>query len=149
MSNVGTNVINGPPSKRYGCIAARIGTSHILKLKVDYTSGARPGEIPKTFRKGTNIQLGVEDITRHPDLVSSARWYCHYCRQEWDTKQELLASHPENRILAKQEETHLYYAYVQRNASPARAAKLDDKGKVVAEAVDAQEATCLLLSDEE
>jgi hypothetical protein len=148
MSNSGTSVIQGPPSKRFGCIAARIGTSHILKLKVDYISGSRAGEMPKMFRKGTNIQLGVEDITRHPDLRSQAKWYCHFCRDEWDTKEELIAAHPENRILAKQQETHLYYAYVQRNASPGKPAKLEG-GKVIADAVEAQEAMCMLFSDEE
>jgi|HubBroStandDraft_1064217.scaffolds.fasta_scaffold24572_8 hypothetical protein len=132
---------------RYGCIAARIGSNHMVKLKVDWTSPQG-----RTIRKGINVQLACEDITRHPDLTTApglVKWHCVYCRQDWDTKEELVASHPDNRILAKQNETHLYYATAQRAASPGKPAKHDDKGKVIAEAVDPVESCAVLLSDEE
>jgi len=133
---------------RFGCIAARIGSDHMLKLRVDITVGA-PGQIPKTLRKGTSIQLGVHDLSRNPAFGREAKWYCVYCRQDWDSKEELLAAHPDNRILAKQQETHLYYAHVQRPASSGKPAKHDDKGKEVSPAVEPVEGVVMLLSDEE
>jgi hypothetical protein len=131
---------------KYGCIAARIGTDHMIKLRVDWTT-----EQGRMVRKGTNVQLSCQDITRHPELTKApgvVKWHCVYCRQDWDTKEELLASHPDNRILAKQNETHLYYATAQRSAAPGKPAKMDGN-KVVAEAVEPTESVVKLLSDEE
>jgi hypothetical protein len=131
---------------KYGCIAARIGTNHMVKLRVDWTS-----EQGRSFRKGTNVQLTCLDITRHPELTKTkglVTWHCVYCRQDWESKEELIAAHPDNRILAKQLETHLYYATAQRAASAGKPAK-HDGNKVVAEAVEAVESVCALLSDEE
>jgi hypothetical protein len=136
--------------KRFGCIPARIGSEHMLRLKIDWTS-ARPGEMARPIRKGTNVQLTVQDITRHSKLAAEAKWVCMHpeCRgKDWDSKEELLAAHPDNRILEKQEETHLYYATVQRVAVAAKPAKLEGN-KEIAPATEAIDCVVMVLSDEE
>lgn len=129
--------------KRFGCIAARIGSQQAHRLGVT-AEGARAGSI---------VHAIVKDVTRHPEEAEQAKWVCRHAAcasKSWQSKAALLKDHPENRILDKQEETHLYLAVFEAEATPAVAEKRDEKsGKVTQAAVDAKPARLLLLSDEE
>jgi hypothetical protein len=168
-------------TRRFGCMAARIGSDHIHTLHVDYRvaikqanavgideSSANHEDVEKintlrfryrTAKAGMRVQMAVQDITQHPDLVPHAKWYCShlYCqmqRKSWESKERLLSGHEDNRILQQKEEIHVYYAAVEIPATPAMAAvpeKTNDKGEVVRPgrpAKDAEPAVVVLLSDE-
>jgi hypothetical protein len=142
--------VKGAPVRRFGCIAARIGTDHIHKLHVDYRvaikqaralgideSAANVEELEelnklrfkyRTAKAGMRVQMAIQDITRHPDLAHHAKWYCCHvhCQLQnkvWDSKDALLEGHEDNRILAQKEEVHVYYAAVEIPATPAMAAE--------------------------
>lgn len=133
-------------TKRFGTIAAKIGSphQHRLGIALDTPRG--------TVRAGTVVYLDVQDITRHPEAEGYTKWVCkspHCQGKHWDSKKALLAEHPDNRTLARQEETHLYLAVAEIPGQAAREAKRDDKGRELSPAVDAKPSVVLLLSDEE
>lgn len=136
--------------KRYGCFVARIGTDHFHKFRVPFSTRFRNGEATgQTVAPGIKLYSIVEDITRHPEVKDHVMWYCAYCRQEWKSKEELLAAHPDNKVLVKQQEAHLYYAVAEVPGVPGQHAKHDDKGKVTSPAVPEKPPIAMLLSDEE
>lgn len=169
------------PVRRFGCMAARIGSDHIHTLHVDYRvaikqaaalgideSSANPDELEalnklrfkyRTARSGMRVQMAIQDITQHPDLVPHMKWYCSHVhcqlqRKSWETKERLLSGHEDNRILIQKEEIHVYYAAVEIPATPATPAvaeKTNEKGEVVRPgrpAKDGEPAIVVLLSDE-
>jgi hypothetical protein len=108
--------------------------------------------VPKVVKAGTRITQTVEDITRYPDEAKAAYWVCHHpeCRGEkHKSKKDLLAAHPPNKELAKEQQTHMYYAVFEEAGTPAKPAQLDAEGKVKKAEVEAVDARVLLLSDEE
>ncbi len=158
--------------KRYGTIAAKIGVQlpHRLGIAMplappEYSTKTMrqaqgQGKAPFHFaqnpidgspyaaavKPGTVVTLTVEDITRFPDEAEKAKWVCGspLCAgKHWGSKKELLAAHPDNKQLTKQEEVHVYYALVE---VPAVAEKKNDKGVVT---VEGEPGMVKLLSDEE
>ncbi len=86
--------MNAPPLKagkpRYGTMKIRIGSNHVV-------SG--PDGIKRQFQ--------TRDISR---FASKAKYVCvcFRCNKQWENEAALLMDHPENRILEKQEEEHVY-----------------------------------------
>lgn len=114
--------------------------------------------VPRAAKAGTTVYLTVQDVTRFPEEAELAHWVCKHpdCRGEkYASKKELLAAHAPNKELAKQLQTHMYYAVFEQGAvdgKPGREAKADKDGKVIERAVPAVEpveAAVMLLSDEE
>lgn len=148
--------IPGVPSqtqrKRCGVFAARIGSDHHVKFSIAAPRRYRNGQVNESdppIPAGMKQYVCVEDISRHPEVKGHVRWHCTYCRQDWSSKEELVAAHPDNRVLQKQEEAHMYYALAEVPEIKAVAAKTDEKGKIISPAVAGQPAITLLLSDEE
>lgn len=117
------------------------------------TNPADGSPCPTEVKAGTVVILGVQDITRHPDEADQAKWVCNHpscASQKWASKRELLAAHPDQKVMAKQEEIHVYYAVVELPGVLAKPAKVDEKtGRELAPAVEAQPPIVMLLSDEE
>lgn len=135
-----------PHSKKFGTIAAKISTSHERRMQHGFRT-ANGGVV----NPGGKAYFRIEDITRHPEAASYVKWVCCHanCKDKtWDTKGALLAGHPDNRELARREETHLYYAVADMPEIPAIPEKME-KGRIVSAGVPAQPAQVMLLSDEE
>ena len=116
--------------KRYGTMAARINSAQRHRLGIDALGR----------KAGTLVYLDVKDGTRFPAEGEQAVWVCYHpacVGKKWETKRELLAGHPENRVLSAQQEAHVFVAVCELPAVPA-------KGDA-----EAQPAVCMLLSDEE
>lgn len=137
---------SNPHRKRFGTIAAKIGTDH--EHKIPYGLRAKNGRV---HAPGSRVYFRIEDITRHPEADGHTHWVCRHagCQgKTWTSKAAMLADHADNRELAKREETHLYYAVADIPEQPAVPEKIE-KGRVMQVAKEAQPATILLLSDEE
>jgi len=134
--------------KDYGAIAARIGTTHAHRLNIAMPLKNGAGAV----RPGTVVHLTIEDITRHPAVAEHVKWVCrsqHCIGKHWESKEALLADHPDNRTLVKQEETHVYLAIAEIPAVDGKPEQRDAKGAVTHKAVDAQPPIVMLLSDQE
>jgi hypothetical protein len=137
---------NGPApvtsvAKRFGVIAARIGRTFTHRVGI-----AMPLANGGFAAVGTIVHIDVKDITRHRAAAEHAKWVCrspHCVGKRWNSKEELLEAHPENRILVKQEETHVYCAVVELEAVAAQPGKDGKPGR------GEQPAIVMLLSDEE
>lgn len=85
--------MNAPttPSRnpRYGLMMARIGTNHVIKNS-----------------DGVVRQFKVRDKSRHPTAKCVA--VCLHCNQKFQTVEDLIADHPDEAILRKQQEKHVY-----------------------------------------
>lgn len=137
-------------AKRYGLFAARIGSDQYHAFRVPFPIVFRNGEpTGNTVKAGVKVYSIVQDITRHPEVRDHVKWHCRYCRQEWASKEEMQAAHPDNKVLSKQEEAHMYYAVAEVPAIAAQAAKHDEKGRVTQAAIEAKPSIAMLLSDEE
>lgn len=101
--------------KRLGLMKIRIDSNHIVRGP-----------------DGVNRQFKVLDITRMPKIKHVA--VCLMCKKTWDSEEELVAAHPDNRIMYKQEEIHPYGFWSDEPVEKGN----KDPGKVVG-----------LLSDEE
>lgn len=120
--------------------------------------GVPAPKVPKVVKAGSRVHLTVQDITRYPEEGEVAHWVCHHpeCRGEkWASKRELLAAHPNQKDLERDQQTHMYYAVFEDPGSPGRPGRSEERdaeGKVtkkgVAE-VEPSEARVMLLSDEE
>lgn len=75
--------------KRFGLMKIKIDSNHVIKGP-----------------DGINRQFKTKDITRHPKLKTTV--VCLACKKTWDTEEELIAAHPDERIMRKQEEPHPY-----------------------------------------
>lgn len=144
--------------RRYGCMAARIGSEHMYRTTIAASSGIKYALTQTVMDRhgvpvGTKVQMGVNDLTQFPELADKVKWTCTHpeCRaakKSWSTKAALLAGHDDNRLLAQREEVHLYFAVVELAAVAARPAKTDKDGKVTEPAVEGRDALVMLLSDE-
>lgn len=146
VTHSSVNLPAQPHAKRFGTVAAKIGTNHQRKLQfgMRLPSG-------RVVAPGAKVYFRVEDITRHPEAAAHVKWVCcnvECVGKEFASKGALLADHADNRELAKREETHLYYAVADIPALEAQPEKIE-KGRIVAVAVEAKPATLMLLSDEE
>lgn len=74
---------------RFGTMKIRIGSDHIIK---------GPDGIARQFK--------TLDKSRHPKAKMVC--VCLKCNKQFDTEEDLLANHPDERILQKQEEAHPY-----------------------------------------
>ena len=74
---------------RYGLMMARIGSNHNIKLA---------DGIVRSYK--------VKDKTRHPKVKCVA--LCLGCNKKHATLEELIADHPDEVILRRQEEKHVY-----------------------------------------
>ena len=74
---------------RFGTFKIRIGSNHVIKGP-----------------DGIKRQFTTLDISRHPEVKTIA--VCLKCGEKYETEEALLAAHPENRVLAKNEESHPY-----------------------------------------
>lgn len=74
---------------RYGTFKIKIGSNHIIKTQ-----------------DGIQRQFKVRDKSRHPK--ANVVCVCLYCKKTFADEETLLSEHPENRILEKQEEAHVY-----------------------------------------
>lgn len=138
----GVPVNSNVQTRRFGTIAARIGSTHQHRLGIDLGNA----------RAGTNVHLDVVDSSRHPDEAEHAKWVCkspHCAGKRWDSKRDLLKAHLDNRTLIKQQEEHLYLGVVELPAVAARPESKDEKTGKVTPARPEQPAVVLLLSDEE
>jgi hypothetical protein len=139
-------VANSAHQKKYGTVAAKIGTSHERRLQLGFRTRNGGAVLP-----GGKAYFRIEDITRHPEAHAHCKWVCCHAScagKEWSSKGALLADHPDNRELARREETHLYYAVADLPEIAAKPEKMD-KGRIVEAAVPAQHAQVMILSDEE
>jgi hypothetical protein len=136
--------------KRFGCFAARIGTTHQHRLTQDLTLPSG-----RLLRAGQHIHLDVQDVTRHPEATKHATWVClsPLCREvgkaKFASKGELLAAHLDQRVLEKQEEQHLFYAVAHIPGVDAKAEVRRKDGSIEVPASEAQLPKVMLLSDEE
>jgi len=132
---------------RYGCFPAVIGATleHRLTQRLTFASG-------RFLAAGQKLHQDVADITRHPEAEGHTHWICrspHCIGKTWASKKALIAAHPDNRELKKNEEVHCFYAFAHVPAVKGRDAVVDKQGNVTEEAVEAKPEKLLLLSDEE
>jgi hypothetical protein len=133
--------------KDFGTVQAKIGTTHAHRLGIPME--LKDGTVIKA---GTIVHLGIEDLSRHAEVDGHIKWVCrspHCIGKHWPTKKALLNEHPDNRTLAKQEETHLFFGVVEIPAVEGKPEQRNDKGVVTQKAIDAQPPVVLLVSDEE
>lgn len=167
MASMPSSMVSQVPNgrqRRYGCIAARIGSTHMYTTTIKTVAGIKSallaasgpsGHMLEMFElpAGARVQRGVNDITQFPDLAKQSKWVCTHvecraARKSWQSKEALLAAHEDNRILAHKEETHLYFAVVEQPGEPGQPAKVNDKGHEVQAAVKPKEPLVMLFSDE-
>lgn len=132
---------------RYGCFPAKIGCDFNHRLEQPLT--LRSGRIEAA---GRFVYLTIQDITRHPEADAHVKWRClnaNCAGKHWASKKDLLAAHPPNRELERQEEIHCFMAVAYVPPVPAKEEKKDKHGQVIEPAEPAKLATVLLLSDEE
>jgi hypothetical protein len=77
------------PKKRFGLMKIQIDSNHIIKGP-----------------DGINRQFKTRDLTRNNKAKYVA--VCLACKKTWENEEELMAAHPDERILRKQEEAHPY-----------------------------------------
>ena len=70
-------------------------------------------------------QYTVQDLSRHVTAEGKEPpvCVCLYCKKTFANEQELLVSHPEERVLRKQEESHIFGWWLEES---------DKKGKITA-----------------
>ena len=132
---------------RYGCFPVVIGAmlEHLLSQRLTLPSG-------RTLGVGQRIHTEVQDITRHPEADGHTQWVCrspHCTGKTWASKKDLVAAHPNNRDLKKDMEVHCFYAVAHVPAIAGKPETTDKHGNVTAEAIPAEPAKLILLSDEE
>lgn len=144
-----TQTMNGvaPSKKRCGCFPAKIGAmfAHRLEQPLTLPSG-------RFLKTGLAIHLALEDITRHPEAEKHTHWIClspHCTGKHWESKKALVAAHPNNKELERQEETHCFYAVAWLPGVPGVEEKKNKDGSLIQEAEAAKLPTIMLLSDEE
>lgn len=89
MNQLPNQALKSTKKKRFGLMKIRIESNHIIKGP-----------------DGVNRQFKTKDRTRHPKAAVVA--VCLACKKTWETEEELLAAHSDERILRKQEEAHPY-----------------------------------------
>lgn len=130
MSEVTTSRSPTEPRKiRYGVMFARIGSTHKYKLPED----CYPDE------KGDVIHLEVKDVSRADERTrEKLRWFCTHpecAHKRCATKEELVRSHADQRILIKNEEKHLCMAVALMPPVKAKPAVLSPRGQIRKNAV--------------
>lgn len=130
MSEVtSTNSPTAPRTVRYGVMFARIGTTHKYKLLED----CPPDE------RGDVVHLNVNDISRlDPELRDRVRWFCMHpecAGKRFATKEELVSSHADQKVLIKNEEKHLCMGVITMPPVKARAEIRNARGQLRKEAV--------------
>lgn len=91
---------------RFGTMKVRINSNHIIK---------GPDGIKRQFQ--------TLDKSRYPKAVCSC--VCLKCNKSYEDEETLLADHPDNRTLTKNEEAHLYGWWCNEPANPDAKGKLD------------------------
>lgn len=82
--------VAGPKKKRYGLFKVRPGSDHVIRC---------PDGQARQFKVGER---------RHLKEGATLLCYCKYCKKDWPTEQDLLAAHPDQVVMIKQEEDHAY-----------------------------------------
>lgn len=101
------NVPGAPTRKpRYGTIKIIIGSNHVIKGP-----------------DGIKRQYTTRDKSRFPKVKCVA--VCLKCAKTFESEEDLLASHPDERVLRKQEEAHAYGFWSDEPLEPVE--KTDNK----------------------
>jgi hypothetical protein len=147
-------------SKKFGLIAIRAGAGIEVKapMRIKTAGGA-------WVEKGSRMTVGVQPMSRHPDLAHS--WRCREivhgvtktpwrpCEhmadapQGFASKEALVRAHPSPASLVANEATHLYYAVAECPAVTAKPAPVDADGNETGPATPARPAVFLVLSEVE
>lgn len=139
---------------RYGTFPMRIGAT----VKHTLTKGIHLPKANRELAPGESLHQDVRDITRHPEAKGHTFWMCaktpaiRDCAcygKQFESKEELLAAHLDNRELTKLQEVHCFYAVAHVPAREGKPAVRDKQGNLVTAEVAATGSSFLLLSDEE
>lgn len=98
--------------KRYGLMKVRIGTNHVVRCA-----------------DGIKRQFEVKDLSRHPKIKTIA--VCFHCAKEWKNEAELVAAHPDEEIMQRQQEQHLYGLWNDEPTAPVAEGQKVNLGTVV------------------
>ena len=91
------------PKKKYGLLKATIGTTHMVRFKVD--------------GKLRQAQMEVQNVARHQN--ASAKAICITCKRTYDTLEDLRDDHLDDHELKAAMEAHVYALWSDDPAQPA------------------------------
>ncbi len=130
---------NASYQKRTGLMPARIGSTHAHKLGVKIaiappTYAVARNRHPTHVLPGAKVYLTVESLEAHPEHPEHRRWVCCHaeCRgQTWTSKEDLVAAHPTEAVMARDAQVHVFYAVLEvppDGPRPASVCLLADEG---------------------
>jgi hypothetical protein len=126
-SSSAPNLANNNAKVRFGLIKVFIGSDHVIKGP-----------------DGLNRQFKVRDKSKFPKV--ECQCVCLTCNKAFEDEETLLAEHPENRIMTKQQEKHVYAWW---STKPVIAAVADVKAEKDKKVVVDYTNIIGLMSDEE